>query len=116
MLKMAALKMIQGGGSSAVAGNLLSGLLGMAHGGVLYQGNGGTDSQIYAFRKSPNENVTHVIETPEQRRTGALWGGGSRGPTSVHVHMQNDRRDLVESFDSSEGERVFVRLNRRLGG
>lgn len=112
ILKMYAMKLIQGGGKGAVAGNLMGGLLGFAHGGIIHEGNGGTDSQLVAFRKSPNERVT--IENPEQQASGSLRGG-SGGMPAVHIHMANDRRDLVSAMDSREGARVNVNLRRKYG-
>lgn len=114
-IQQAALRM--GGSSGAFLGGLasaFSGLPGHAYGGVIYQGNGGTDSQIVAFRKSPNERMTTIVETPAQQRSGEMWGGGG-GPAEVHVHLQNDRRDLVDSMDSRDGQRVVARLDRRMG-
>jgi hypothetical protein len=107
-IQMAAMSM---GGAP---GAFLSGLIGgFAHGGVIAEGGGGTDSQLVAFRKSPNERVT--IETPEQQRTGSLRGGSGGGMPAVHIHMSNDRRDLVAGMDSREGARVNVNLRRKYG-
>jgi tape measure domain-containing protein len=106
-IQMAAMQM--GGPGGAFLGQLVGGF---AHGGIIHEGNGGTDSQLVAFRKSPNERVT--IETPEQQRTGSLRGSGS-GMPAIHIHMANDRRDLVSAMDSREGAAMQVNLRRRFG-
>lgn len=108
-IRMAAMSM--GGAPGAFLGGLIGGF---AHGGVIAEGGGGTDSQLVAFRKSPNERVT--IETPEQQRTGSLRGGsGGGGAPALHFHFSNDRRDLVAGMDSREGARVNVNLRRKYG-
>lgn len=70
-----------GGGSGGLGGlfsGLLGGLLGFARGGTIMPGGGGgIDSQIVAFRKSPNERVD--ISKPGQ----SLNSG--RGEMQVHV-------------------------------
>lgn len=73
------------GGSGLFGGGLfqglLGGLLGFASGGtILPGGTGGIDSQLVAFRKSPNEQVD--ITKPGQR------GGG--GVAEVRVYMDRD--------------------------
>lgn len=59
-----------GSGSGDIVGtlgDLIRKTLGFASGGsFMVGGSGGTDSQMVAFRASPNERVT--IETPEQQR------------------------------------------------
>lgn len=63
-----------GGGGKGIgsSSNGLAGLFGFADGGSFkVGGNGGTDSQLVAFRASPDETVT--VSRPEQR------GGGSSG-------------------------------------
>lgn len=106
-----------GGKTGAFLGGMFgvssTGFPGKAHGGSwLVGGDGGTDSQLVAFRASPNERVT--VETPEQQRTGALRGGGS-GERALHLHFSNDRRDIVEGLDSRDGERVYAKLSGRFG-
>lgn len=138
ILKMALMKAIQGGVSggaigtgtgsflTTLAGGLLGGgangfdyttssarlqLPGFATGGdAMVTGRGGIDSQLVMFRATPGESV-HV-RTPQQRAEAAQGSGGSPRFTVV---LQNDRRDLIEGFDSSDGERVLVKLNRKLG-
>jgi len=74
----AAIAKLLNGGSSSSGGSVSGGIvgtlgdmirktLGFASGGsFMVGGSGGTDSQMVAFRASPNERVT--IETPEQQR------------------------------------------------
>lgn len=63
-----------GGGFGGFLSSLAGGLLGFSTGGTILPGGaGGIDSQIVAFRKSPNEQVD--ITKPGQRRAS---GGGSQ--------------------------------------
>jgi hypothetical protein len=106
-LQMAAMRI--GGGRGAFLGSFASGLQGFAHGGqFMVGGSGGTDSQLVAFRASPNERVT--VETPQQQRQGTA----SSGPSSIIVNMQNDRRDVVHGMDSRDGQVALLKLDRRL--
>jgi len=58
-------------GGGILAG-LVGGLMGFAHGGSFAVGGyGGIDSQIVAFRASPNERVT--VTTPEQSAAGMRY-------------------------------------------
>ncbi len=70
---------IHGGGGGGLGG-IFKSLFGFAEGGtILPGGSGGTDSQIVAFRKTPDEQVD--ITTPAQRR-GSSSGGGV-----THIHI-----------------------------
>lgn len=70
-----------------VVGGLLGGLMGFADGGSFQVGGvGGIDSQVVAFRASPNERVT--ITTPEQEFAGMGSGGG--GAMDVRVFVDQD--------------------------
>ncbi|KQY27178.1 phage tail tape measure protein [Rhizobium sp. Root482] len=67
-----------GGGIGGFLSSLVGGLFGFARGGTIMPGGtGGIDSQVVAFRKSPNERVD--ITKPGQ----TLDGG--RGEMQVHV-------------------------------
>lgn len=78
-------------------------------------GVGGTDSQLVAFRATPNERVD--ILTPEQQR---MAGGGG---TSIKINVRNETGTPMEaeqgaiSFDSEGAvmELVFRRLKRNAG-
>ncbi len=110
-------EMFGGGGGGLLAGGLTGGvgmLMGMAHGGVIHQGTGGTDSQIMAIRKSPNEHVTTMVETPTQysaRMAGGNDGGGGGG-VSFGVHVRNDEREITSAFRGSAGKQVTADINR----
>lgn len=85
-----------GGGKS---GGLFGGLFGFADGGSFEVGGvGGVDSQIVAFRASPDERVT--ITKPGQ-------GFSANGPAGIDVRV------VVES---SEDLRVVARTEGRSGG
>jgi len=67
-----------GGGGSATyntsTGNYTPGPQGFASGGsFMVGGDGSTDSQLVAFRASPDERVT--VETPQQQNKGQKGGG-----------------------------------------
>lgn len=65
-----------GGGGGGILSGLFKGLLGFADGGTIMPGgSGGIDSQVVAFRKSPNERVD--ITKPGQVAGGNGASGGS---------------------------------------
>lgn len=78
-------------------------------------GSGGTDSKLAMFRITPGEHVS--IQTPEQQGLSRQGSQSSaQAPAAqVHVHLQNDKRDLLSAMNSNEGTRQIVRLNRKLG-
>jgi tape measure domain-containing protein len=109
-LQMAAMSM--GGPGGAFLSSFAGSFGGFATGGqFMVGGSGGTDQNLVAFRASNNERVT--IETPQQQRDGTFSGGGRSG--TVIVNMQNDRRDLVQGFNSRDGAAVLVNLDRKYG-
>lgn len=60
-----------GGGFGGIIGSLFSGLFGFAKGGTIMPGGtGGIDSQLVAFRKSPNERVD-ITKPGQQLTSGA---------------------------------------------
>lgn len=78
---------------------------GFAQGGSFrVGGSGGTDSQLVAFRASPDERVT--IQTPAQQLAGGM------GTTTIimNVYAQD-----VRGFRESEGQ-IAASLMSRLGG
>jgi hypothetical protein len=88
-------------------------LFGFAQGGQFaVGGSGGTDSQLVAFRATPNEIVT--VQTPEQ----AAAGGPGGGAVNVRTIVVNSQREaMLEVMRSREGEQVFVQhmsSNRRM--
>lgn len=91
LAKMAANNILSGlfnvGGSPLYGGGPLSGigkLLGFASGGTIFPGgSGGIDSQLVAFRKSPNERVD--ITKPGQ----TLTAGGAGVTVNVAINAPN---------------------------
>lgn len=87
-------------------------LFGFAHGGSFeVGGNGGTDSQLVAFRATPGETVE--VRTPVQQSRA----GGSEGETQdVRVVVVNNAREAaLEALRSREGERVILETIRHSG-
>jgi tape measure domain-containing protein len=106
-----------GGSDAGFAGAILGGVFGnapgMAHGGVIYEGNGGTDSQLVAIRKSPNERVT--VETPSQylgHLAGPGGGGGAAAGVTLLVMPRNDEREIVSGLSGAAGKTVVADIKR----
>lgn len=92
-----------GGGSGATAGAGGGGegsLFGAAN-GASWQvgGSGGTDSQLVAFRASPNERVN--VSTPGQ--AAGMGGGG----VTVNVINKTDGKARTEERQGDNGERMI---------
>lgn len=91
---------IMGGMSDALS--WVSSLFGFAGGGDFQVGgDGATDSQLVAFRASPNEHVS--VKTPTQMRDEATQGqsGGQHIHLGgLHLHGVQD----VDSFQRSQGQ------------
>lgn len=90
-------------------GSLVKGLTGFASGGSFEVGGTGlTDSQLVAFKASPNEVVS--VMTPQQQREAQGMGGGVGT-----VFQQNNKIVIqtpdVQSFKASESQ-VAARLAR----
>ncbi|MBP1842012.1 hypothetical protein J2046_000256 [Rhizobium petrolearium] len=69
-----------GGGFGGIITSLLGGLFGFASGGSFQVGGaGGIDSQLVAFKASPNETVT--VTKPGQQ------GASARGPQKVDINV-----------------------------
>lgn len=84
------------------------GLPAFAHGGtILPGGSGGTDSQIVAFRKSPNEQVD--VTTPAQRRAGNSMQTAPP-PAAPNFKFVNvlDPALIREAMADEEGTRVIM--------
>lgn len=85
-------------------------LLGLAEGGdFTVGGSGGTDSQLVAFRASPNERVT---VTP-QHDSGGRIEQSSSGPATVKVVNVYDKSMMVEALNSNDGERAILNVLRK---
>lgn len=104
-------------GGHGLFGNVLSGLiggfLGFASGGAFrVGGNGGTDSQLVAFRASPDEVVS--VMTPEQQREAADTGASVGNTVIQHNKMVVQTPD-IRSFKASEQQLAgrFAQMTRR---
>ncbi len=76
-------------------GSIFKGLLGFAKGGTIMPGgSGGIDSQVVAFRKSPNERVD--ITTPGQR----LTAGGSVAQVNINVSGARGNAEIEDMVRS----------------
>lgn len=103
ILQMAALRF--GGPWGQAFGQFIGSLPAFATGGqFMVGGSGGTDSQLVAFRASPNERVT--IDKPDS--TPAVGGFAS-----MNFVVQNDPREVVAGMNTGPGESEYRRLNRK---
>ena len=112
------------GGKGLFGGGLLQGLIGglvgFASGGtILPGGTGGIDSQLVAFRKSPNEQVD--ITKPGQRRGGATYAPvyhidarGADQAAIARLERGLDQRD--RNFGKMVDRRNDTRQKRRTSG
>jgi hypothetical protein len=100
-----------GGGSGGFGGffsGLLGGLLGFERGGTIMPGGaGGVDSQVVAFRKSPNERVD--ITKPGQR------GGGASYAPVYHIDARGADAGAVARIERALGERDRTEAKRVAG-
>lgn len=100
-------------GGGGFAGALLRGLAGFKTGGEFrVGGSGGPDSQLVAFRASPDEHVE--VKTPEQKRKEE----NSEGNTpNVNLRVVNvaSREEALAAMGSPEGEQVFLNFLVRNG-
>jgi tape measure domain-containing protein len=99
-----------GGGGGAFPANTGQ-LTGFQTGGSFsVGGSGGPDSQLVAFKASPNERVT--VETPQQQANG---GGGQTVVQSppVNVAAVLSPSDIVGAFDNDEGETIVINMLER---
>jgi lambda family phage tail tape measure protein len=114
-LLLAGIGAIAGGGSGGLvaAGTAALGNLGGAATGADWTvgGSGGTDSQVVAFRATPNEHIS--VRTPDQMRRGDSGSGGGGRVQIVNVF---DPRDILATLDSAEGQRRIVNAQRILSG
>lgn len=116
LLEMAAVEALTGGGFAG-------GLLGAAHGGNFFAGpraltgfahGGGTDSQIVAFRKSPNETAHIQVMTPIQEKEAIQRSSGERrGGGPSQFFLMDDPRAIVSELGTREGQAEMVRMRRK---
>lgn len=100
------------GSFGAVGGGLmtglLGGLLGFQNGGSFQVGGvGGTDSQIVAFRASPNERV--AVTKPGQFDGVAQAG---QGGGTIQLHVQSDPAVIVKIAENTAGVAVKAGLKQ----
>lgn len=94
------------------------GLPGFAFGGDFQVGGqGGTDSQLVAFRATPGEKVTVTTPTQEGAAGTAEGGqGGSAANNGVRIVNVLDPGMMGDYLTSSEGERTLVNVIQRNAG
>ena len=96
------------GGFGGFFSGLLGGLLGFERGGTIFPGGaGGVDSQVVAFRKSPNERVD--ITKPGQR------GGGSSYAPVYNIDARGADAGAVARIERALGERDRTEAKRVAG-
>lgn len=103
------------GASGAAASAIQSGGAHADGGSYTAPPGGGVDSHAVMFRMSPGERADFTPQGSGRPRESQQQATGRTPPTQVHIHMQNDKRDLVQGMNSPDGQRVLVRLNRKLG-
>lgn len=97
-----------GGFGGGLLKGLLGGLVGFANGGSFQVGGaGGIDSQLVAFRASPNETVS--ITKPGQRA-----GGGSYSPT-YHIDARGADQAAIARLERGLAERDRTESKRVAG-
>lgn len=85
-----------GGGGGGFLSNIFGGLLGFARGGtILPGGTGGIDSQVVAFRKSPNEQVS--VTKPGQERNGGAVAVHVTASDLFHVMVQREADGRIQA-------------------
>ena len=86
-------------------------LTGFEHGGnFMVGGSGGTDSQIVAFRATPNEQVS--VKTPSQRMSDQNGNGGQSKSEGENITIVNlmDPALLEQYVNSVNGNKVIVNV------
>lgn len=76
-------------------------------------GSGGTDSQVVAFRASPNERVD--VLTPAQQRAQQPPVAAAPSPSAPRFKIVNvlDPNEIREAMSAEEGEQVVINTLRR---
>lgn len=97
------------GATGGGIGKMLGGLFGFANGGsFMVGGNGGTDSQLVAFKASPDERVS--ISTPRQDRLAAKGSGGKM--TVIVKNYGSEQATVTESSTADGGKIAEVIIGR----
>lgn len=95
--------------AGGAGGGLLGGLAGFATGGSFtVGGNGGTDSQLVAFRATPGERVD--VRTPAQQQAAQP---APAPVVNVRVVNQDDPSAAFDALSSDAGERIVINAIRR---
>lgn len=106
MLLQSGLQSLFGSGSAAggFIESLLGGLLGFASGGsFMVGGAGGVDSQLVAFKASPNERVS--VTKPGQS------DGSGGGNTTVDIRVAVDNNGQLQAYvEKVSGEQADIRV------
>lgn len=109
-----------GGGFGGFLSGLLGGLVGFADGGSFNVGGaGGIDSQVVAFRASPNENVS--ITKPGQERGGGTYAPvyniDARGADQAAIaRLERGLAERDRNFNRMVDSRVDTRQTRKTRG
>jgi tape measure domain-containing protein len=114
LVRLAFTKLLQGdyagaalAGGAVGAGGLVSALGGLRTGGQFkVGGSGGPDSQVVAFRASPNETVS--VTTPNQNAKGNFGGG----QPVINIFNVQDQRE-VSALDTPAGARAINNVMRK---
>ncbi len=100
---------IGGGGFGGIFGGI-GGLLGFQNGGSFnVGGSGGPDSQVVAFRASPNERVT--VQTPSQQRQDTPVVNVQ--PQNIRITNVLSRDEMLDDLESSAGEERILNVIER---
>jgi len=84
----------------------------MATGGsFMVGGQGGTDSQLVAFKASPNERVT--VQTPGQQMAGQPQPQQSAASPVIKIVNVVNPDDIKDAMGSTEGEQVIMNVIQR---
>lgn len=102
---------ISGMATAYAASSAFSMLPGFKTGGQFdVGGGGGADSQLVAFRASPNERVT--IETPHQQaQTDSA--GAQVAPVNLKIVNLQSMDEFISAMKSTQGEEVIMNTLRR---
>lgn len=106
----ATLGSLAAGASSGGGGG--GGLQGFKTGGsFMVGGNGGSDSQVVAFRATPGETVD--VKTPGQQQQGNMPPNINVSPPQVNVVAAISSKDISDAIDSPDGETVVMNILER---
>jgi hypothetical protein len=83
-------------------------------GSFMVGGRGGTDSQMVAFKASPNERVT--VETPGQQMAGQAQPAAPAASPVIKVINVVDPNDIKDAMSSAQGEQVIMNVISRNRG